>query len=712
MLRSSSADRDVVGEQPPRKRTRFVVRAAQRLGAWAGRWRGPLTVVGSLLAVGVLGFVVVGRWGQFARAATGAPWWELTVAAALQTASLVARSEAWNVCVHAAGGTVGRRRLYRAAGVGYLGNIVNGELGFAMRIASLRRAAPRETPKAVVLAATEVPIVLMEVTLATLTSFTLVAPLGLPWWTALVAFCAVLASVAGLARLARRHPSGWWRGLAALGEARARARIALFVVLAVSAQIARNWLMLHAVGIHASVFDATAVLIAVAVLGVLPVGPGVGAGAMVLILGSSGVAGVSAAGVLLTATGTLGALGYGAWGLTDRVWTARQTTAGRAAKTAHRASALTKPMRHARPSAPLSRVTQSQPGSPRVDRHALHRRLPRRARPVIVFLIFAGGVGIAAFALTRLDLSRSLHALTTVKAGFVALTFALMSVSLIVRAECWYVILRSALASTRISRLVAARATMIGVMVSATLPGRLGEPARIFVVARRAGDIRNCIGLVTGTAFAQTLLNVATVGALASLLVASVALFRDAGWAIGLATALPILAIVGILTGPGLLERAARRRTTVLGRAAAFVRHEIEQVRTGLSVFRRPRDAFHAVTAQLAAWSLQLLACYALLNAFGIATNARLGAAAAVLVATNIAAVVPVTPGNVGVFQAACVAVLAAYGVDAGRALAYGILLQLLEVATAITLGLPALLAEGLRPQDLRRASRNPDTPS
>jgi hypothetical protein len=96
------------------------------------------------------------------------------------------------------------------------------------------------------------------------------------------------------------------------------------VALAVSAQIARNWLMLHASGVHASVFDATAVLIAVAVLGVLPVGPGVGAGAMVLILGSTGVAG-TAAGVLLTATGTLGALGYGGWALADRFWTARKT---------------------------------------------------------------------------------------------------------------------------------------------------------------------------------------------------------------------------------------------------------------------------------------------------------------------------------------------------------------------------------------------------
>jgi uncharacterized membrane protein YbhN (UPF0104 family) len=331
-----------VCEQSPRERTRFVVRAAQRLGALAGRRRGVLTAVGTLLAVGVLVLVLAGRWGQFASAAAGAPWWALASAAALQIASLVSRSEAWNVCVHAAGGTVSRRRLYRAAAVGYLGNIVNGELGFAARIASLRRATPRETPKALVLAATEIPIVLMELALGTLTSFTLVAPLSLPWWTPLVAFCAVLAAVAGLARLARRHPSGWWHGLAALGEARARTRVAIFVVLAVCAQIARNLLMLHASGVHASVFDATAVLIAVAVLGVLPVGPGVGAGAMVLILGANGVAGVTAAGVLLTATGTLGALGYAGWALADRFWTARKTEARlRASETARRAPALT-----------------------------------------------------------------------------------------------------------------------------------------------------------------------------------------------------------------------------------------------------------------------------------------------------------------------------------------------------------------------------------
>jgi uncharacterized membrane protein YbhN (UPF0104 family) len=301
------------------------VRARQRLAAFAARHRTPLTVLGTLVVVGLLAIVLAGRWGQFERAAVRAPWWALAAAAALQTLSLLSRTEAWNVCVHAAGGTVDRQRVYRAAGIGYLGNIINGELGFAARVASLRASAPRESPRAVVLAATEIPIVLMEIALATLFSFTLVAPLSLPWWVPLAAFFVVLAIVAWLARLARRHPSGWWTGIAALSQPRARIRVATFVVIAVCGQIARNWLMLHASGVHASVFDAVAVLIAVAALGVLPIGPGVGASAMVLILGSTGVAGASAAGVLLTATGTAGSLAYGAWALVDRFRTRRRT---------------------------------------------------------------------------------------------------------------------------------------------------------------------------------------------------------------------------------------------------------------------------------------------------------------------------------------------------------------------------------------------------
>ena len=64
----------------------------------------------------------------------------------------------------------------------------------------------------------------------------------------------------------------------------------------------------------------------------------------------------------------------------------------------------------------------------------------------------------------------------------------------------------------------------------------------------------------------------------------------------------------------------------------------------------------------------------------------------------NVTAVLPVTPcSNLGVFQAACVAVLAgAHGVAPAQALGYGIVLQAVEVATAVVMGAPALVKEGL----------------
>ena len=103
-------------------------------------------------------------------------------------------------------------------------------------------------------------------------------------------------------------------------QPRGGGRVVGFVLVAVFAQIFRNWLLLHAVGVDASFFDAIAVLIAVVTLGQLPVGPGVGAAAAVLILGSDGVAAAAAAGVLMTVTGTVGGLCFAAWAGGDRLW--------------------------------------------------------------------------------------------------------------------------------------------------------------------------------------------------------------------------------------------------------------------------------------------------------------------------------------------------------------------------------------------------------
>jgi hypothetical protein len=201
--------------------------------------------------------------------------------------------------------------------MGCVGQLLNSQLGTAARIAALRRSAPEETPRVPSLIAAELPILFVEAALAALTSFTLVGPLGLPWWTPIV--CLVAVGAVGLAFRSIAAARARWlaKGLSVLRSQRGSTRLVGFVLIAVFAQIARNWLLLHAVGVDASVFDAIAVLIAVVSLGQLPFGLSVGAAAAVLILGPQGVAAATAAGVLLTATGTVGGLVFAAWAVLD-----------------------------------------------------------------------------------------------------------------------------------------------------------------------------------------------------------------------------------------------------------------------------------------------------------------------------------------------------------------------------------------------------------
>lgn len=287
--------------------------------AWIRRHPARITVAGSLAVAAAL---VAGLWGmrdEFGAAFGSASLLILGAAVLLQILWLVARSEAWHVCVGAAGGRVPRRRLYRAASVGYLGNLFNSNFGLAVRIAALRRSAPADSPSPTVLVAAELPILVVEGALVALMSFTLVGPLGIPWWMPLAAVGVALGVLAGLTRICRNRRVGFWKGIAVMRGLGSRNAIIGLVVFAVSAQVLRNWLVLEGIGVDISLFDAVALLIGAAVIGLLPVGPSLGAATAVLILGTNGVAAVAAAGALLTVTAAAGALCFACWAGVDRL---------------------------------------------------------------------------------------------------------------------------------------------------------------------------------------------------------------------------------------------------------------------------------------------------------------------------------------------------------------------------------------------------------
>jgi phosphatidylinositol alpha-mannosyltransferase len=350
--------------------------------------------------------------------------------------------------------------------------------------------------------------------------------------------------------------------------------------------------------------------------------------------------------------------------------------------------------------------------------HVRPQRLPTLEPPPPVgarkpALVFARRVAMLAFAalalvgtvlaFRRIGVHEIVLALLDSSPTWVLVGLGVMCVSMAVRAVAWHAILKAAIPRGRVRLRDAMQGTFIGVLMSATLPARLGEPSRALVVSRRTGRPREHLPVVLGTIVSQALLNIFALMLLGVVTFSTVRLFRNHPDALIFAAIMPLLLLAMVLLAPPLLSAGRHSRFAKLRELTGQARSALARVRNGLAVFRDPKLGSTAIAAQLAAWILQWLSCYILLVALGLDHQAGLGAAAAVLFAVNVTAVLPATPSNLGIFQAACVVVLSGgYGVSQADALGYGIILQAVEIATAVVMGMPALVKEGLSWKDVR----------
>ena len=349
------------------------------------------------------------------------------------------------------------------------------------------------------------------------------------------------------------------------------------------------------------------------------------------------------------------------------------------------------------PREPARRLPSLEPDRPS-ERHAL-RALSRLALLASSLV----GLALAYLALQKIGVTNVAASLVASSPGLVAAGVGVMCASMFVRGIAWHAILRAAPTWRPARRRDALQGTFIGVLMSATLPARLGEPSRALIVARRIGRARDTLPVVLGTMVSQTLLNLLALAILGGVTLSSVSFAGNHTSALLAVALAPLAVLLALLLAPVLVPPAAVSRSRRLARLLAGLRVALVRVRAGLRVFRNPRQAAAATLLQLLAWGLQWMSCWLLLMALGLDNRVGVGAAAAVLFAVNVTAVIPATPANVGVFQAACVAVLAgAYHVPTADALAYGIVLQAVEVATAAIMGMPALVGEGLSWKDVR----------
>lgn len=314
------------------------------------------------------------------------------------------------------------------------------------------------------------------------------------------------------------------------------------------------------------------------------------------------------------------------------------------------------------------------------------------------------GIGLVAFFLAAVALwwrgpewGSVVDALRIVTWSWILLALLLNVVSTLFRALSWRMTVSQALPPEHQPRLVHVLSSFgVGLLANAVIPGRLGELARVATLRRHLPDApHGTSATLVGTVFAHRLFDLVP----ASILVIWVLLTAEVPhWAV---VSFVVTALAGFALFTVAWLGARRHKRTMIREGAGSVRHFLGMAREGLSVLKAPVPLAGAILLQCLGWLMQLLAVYVAMQAFEI--DAPLPAAGLVLVLMNVATIVPLWPGNVGLVQAAVALPLLNYGVAYPVGFAYGIVLQAIEMACGIGLGLIAIAREGISFAVLRR---------
>jgi uncharacterized protein (TIRG00374 family) len=281
--------------------------------------------------------------------------------------------------------------------------------------------------------------------------------------------------------------------------------------------------------------------------------------------------------------------------------------------------------------------------------------------------------------------------------SWIILAFALNVVSTLFRALSWRLTVGQALPPEHQPSLDHVLSAFgVGLLANAIVPGRLGELARVATLRRHLPDAPpGTSATLVGTVFAHRLFDLVP----AAILVVWVLLTAEVPhWAV---VSITIAAAVGFALFTVAWLGAKRHDRPVVSEGMGSIRELVSMGRQGLSVLKAPVPLAGAIFLQCLGWLMQLLAVYVAMQAFGI--DAPLPAAGLVLVLMNIATIVPLWPGNIGLVQAAVALPLRNYGVAYPVGFAYGIVLQAIEIACGVGLGLVAIAREGISVAVLRR---------
>lgn len=253
----------------------------------------------------------------------------------------------------------------------------------------------------------------------------------------------------------------------------------------------------------------------------------------------------------------------------------------------------------------------------------------------------------------------------------------------------------------------------IGFLANNVLPARLGDVARAFVLADRAG-------IPASTSFANILLERIFDGlTVVALLLAVLGLAPPptAAWTgtlglwTGVAFGLAVLVAFVLAQSDALARRAVALATRPL---PASLRPKVEalalRLLAGVLVLRNPTRTLAVVALSLAVWALEVGVYVLLARAFHLALDPS--ALTLTMAVLTLGLTAPSAPAFVGVFEGLVVAALALYGVGTSEATAFAIGLHLVHFVPGTALGLWAAARMGIRVRELGRPTITPPPPA
>lgn len=320
--------------------------------------------------------------------------------------------------------------------------------------------------------------------------------------------------------------------------------------------------------------------------------------------------------------------------------------------------------------------------------------------------------GLLYWFLAKADLRQVAREASKASLGFLALAVVAELASVLLRAYRWRVMLRTVREGIPFAPLL--RATVVGFAITGVVPGRVGEVARPYFLAR-------WMGLPFTPLLASVVLERGMDLVALVLLWAGFLLFGRADVAEAGASLLPLFdgltygVLAAFAAGGAFLWWLIPHRDAFERRVESHPRllkrkwlhkavHLLLAFAQGLGTFRRKRDIASVLGLSLATWGVLALACWAILEALHIDLPWSAGVLLIVFVA--LGASIP-TPGGVGgVHKLIQYALVTFYAVGGDRAVAAGILGHAAMFFPAILWGFLYLAAGKVHLGEIREEMR------